>query len=91
MPDRRPELEGPTPPDTAVARGDRREELWIEEDAGQLTRIRHGWPAEHQPPHEQSEASERGLQSDDTGLADTAALINEESAWEAREEGDERP
>ena len=91
MAEHRPELEGPSEPETRVARGDRRDELWIEEDKDQLTRIRHGWPADHQPPHEQSEASERALQSDEEGLADTAELINDESAWEAREKGDQRP
>lgn len=70
-----------------VARGDRREDLWIEEDAAQLTRIRHGWPAGGPVPAEmQGEAPED--QAQPGAAPDLAGLVNEESAWEAREKDD---
>lgn len=78
----------PDQPPPNVARGDRRDELWIETDADQLTRIRHGWPAGPLERQLQGEASEEGAGKADPGLADTAALINDESAWEAREQDD---
>lgn len=69
-----------------VARGDRRDELWIEEDRDQFTRIRHGWPADGPvPPEMQSQVPEGEARDADQARPDLAGLVNEESAWEARE------
>ena len=58
-----------TPP---VAHGDRRREVWIEDDASQLSKVRHTWP------------TGRG----GTGPTDAAVVPEGPSAWEAVEDDD---
>lgn len=71
-----------TPSDPKVKHGDRRDEVWFEEDEDQIARVRHTFPAEG-PAHEQSEASEKGLGVQPT---DVAVVPEGASAWEAVED-----
>ena len=70
-----------------VAHGDRRQEVWIEDDPNQLSKVRHTWPVARPPLQEQSEASEEGEQADPS-VTDAAVLPDEPSAWEAVEDDD---
>lgn len=74
-----------TPP---VARGDRRREVWIEDDASQLTKVRHTWPTATPPLHEASEAREEGVSPGLGEVTDAAVMPEEPSAWEAVEDDD---
>jgi len=75
------------PDNEPVARGDRRADVWIEDDKDQKTRVRHTFPS--QPPVEEvSEAAATGRVRDDAKVTDAAVLPEEPSAWEALEEDD---
>lgn len=69
-----------------VAHGDRRQDVWIEDDPNQLSKVRHTWPT-RPPVHEQSEASEEGV-AVDPSVTDAAVIPDEPSAWEAVEDDD---
>lgn len=73
------------PDNPEVAHGDRRDKVWIEESAGQVSKVRHTWPAEG-PLHEQSEAREKGDPARHADVTDTAVVPEDPSAWEARED-----
>ncbi len=73
------------PDNEPVARGDRREDLWIEADKDQKTRVRHTFPS--RPPVEQvSEAAASGRPCNDAEVTDAAIVREEPSAWEALED-----
>jgi len=72
-----------------VARGDRREEVWIEKDRDQVTKVRHTFPTARPPLEEHSEATQEGVSTDDAEVTDAVVMPEESSAWEAREEGDD--
>jgi len=74
--------------ETPVARGDRREQVWIEKDRDQVTRVRHTFPTERPPLQEHSEALQEGVPADDAEVTDAVVMPEESSAWEAREEDD---
>ena len=69
-----------------VAHGDRRREVWIEDDERQLSKVRHTWPTAAAPLQEQSEASGEGVAQ--PGVTDVAVVPEEPSAWEALEDDD---
>lgn len=74
-------------PEVPVARGDRRKDVWIEDDARQLTKVRHTFPDDAPPP--QGLACEAPPASKALARATDAASVPEEpSAWEALEDGD---
>ena len=75
-------------PDTPVARGDRRKDLWIETDERQLSKVRHTWPTGTPPLQEHSEAAGEGVPAEAGDVTDAAVMPEKPSAWEALEEGD---
>lgn len=64
-------------PDTPVAHGDRRKDVWIEDDQGQLSKVRHTWPT-----------SREGAPAGPADVTDAAVVPEESSAWEAVEDDD---
>ena len=75
------------PEKPSVAHGDRREDVWIEDDPRQLTKVRHTWPVARPPMQEHSEASQEGAAADPS-VTDAAVVPEEPSAWEAVEDDD---
>ena len=72
------------PDNEPVARGDR-DDLWIEADKDQKTKVRLTFPS--RPPVEQvSEAAAMGRPSDDAEVTDAAVVRDEPSVWEALED-----
>ena len=63
-----------------VAHGDRRREVWIEDDPRQLSKVRHTWPLNRPPLHEHGQAP--------PDVTDAAVVPDEPSAWEALEDDD---
>lgn len=74
------------PEEPPVAHGDRREDVWIEDDPRQLSKVRHTWPTARPPLHEHSEASQEGAA--DPSVTDAAVVPEQPSAWEAVEDDD---
>lgn len=72
------------PDNEPVARGDRRDEVWIEDDKDQKTRVRHTFPS----PPPVKEVGESRV-ADDAEVTDTAATPENPSAWEALEDDEE--
>ena len=70
-----------------VAHGDRREDVWIEDDPRQLSKVRHTWPVTRLPPDEHSEATREGAAVDPC-VTDAAVVPDEPSVWEAVEDDD---
>lgn len=71
-----------------VAHGDRRGEVWIEDDKGQLSKVRHTWPAGAPLQRGQGEALKADGRAKLGEVTDAAVVPDEPSAWEAVEEGD---
>jgi hypothetical protein len=80
----------PDTPNTSpgVARGDRRNKVWIEADEHQLSKVRHTFPGQGAAVEEQSEASEDGVTAEDITVSDVAIAPDDASAWEALEAED---
>ncbi|MGE5501156.1 MAG: hypothetical protein ACM3W4_04445 [Ignavibacteriales bacterium] len=75
------------PDNEPVARGDRRADVWIEDDKDQKTKVRHTFPS-RPPVEEVAESVRAGASADDAEVTDTAVTPESPSAWEALEEGD---
>ena len=70
-----------------VAHGDRRDEVWIEKDPDQISKVRFTFPVT--PPVEEVGVSSReGAALDDAEVTDAAAIPDDPSVWEALEDGE---
>ena len=75
--------------DIPVARGDRRKDLWIQDDARQLTKVRHTWPDDAPPPQGMDHQGE--VPAALARATDAASVPEAPSAWEAIEDDDPTP